>query len=50
MTCSRYVLKMECFKLEAVLRTGMFTIVQIDFDLALGFAKLCACKLHSLKI
>ena len=36
--------------METVLRTGMFTIVQNDFDLALGLAKLQACKLHSLKI
>ena len=40
MTHSRYVLKMERLKLETVLRTGMFTIVQNDFDSVLGFAKL----------
>ena len=40
MTYSRYVLKMKRCKLAAVLRTGMFTIVQNDFDLVLGFAKL----------
>ena len=28
----------------------MFTIEHNDFDLALGFAKLWACKLHSLQI
>ena len=39
-----------CIKLETVLRIGMFTIVQNDFDLALCLAKLWACKLHSLKI
>ena len=40
MTYSRYVLKMEPWKSEKVPRTGMFTIVQNDFDLALGLAKL----------
>ena len=50
MTYSRYVLKMERCKLETVPRTGMFTIVQNDFDSALGLAKLSACKLHSLEI
>ena len=40
MTYSRYALKMEPWKLETVLRTGMFTIVQNDFRLAVGFAKL----------
>ena len=40
MIYSRYVLKMEPWKLKIVLRTGMFTIVQNDFDLALGLAKL----------
>ena len=40
MTYSHYVLKMELWKLETVLITGMFTIVPNDFDLALGFAKL----------
>ena len=39
MTYSRYVLKTEPCKLETVLRRGMFTIVQNDFDLALGLAK-----------
>ena len=38
MTYSRYVLKMERCKLET--RTSMFTIVQNDFDSALGLAKL----------
>ena len=37
-------------KLQTVLRTGMFPIEHNDFDLALGFAKLYACKLHSLQI
>ena len=50
MTYSRYVLKMEPWKLETVLRTGMFPIVQNDFHLAVSLAKLQACKLHSLKI
>ena len=40
MTYSRYVLKMDPWQLETVLRTGMFTVVQNDFDLALGLAKL----------
>ena len=31
-------------------KNRMFTIVQNDFDLGLGFAKLQACKLHSLHI
>ena len=40
MTYSRYVLKMEPWKLETVLRTDMFTIVQNDFHLAVSLAKL----------
>ena len=40
MTYSRYILKMEPCKLETLLRTGMFTIVEDDFDLALGLARL----------
>ena len=40
MTYPRYVLKMEPCKLETVLRKGMFTIVQNDFHLAEGLAKL----------
>ena len=40
MTNSRCVLKMEPLKLETVLRTGMFTIVQNDFHLAVSRAKL----------
>ena len=40
MTYSRYVLKMEPSKLETVLRTGIFTIVQNDFHLAVSLAKL----------
>ena len=35
MTYSRYVLKIERWKLETVRRTGMFTIVQNDLDSAL---------------
>ena len=50
MTYPCFVLKMERWKVETVPRTGMFTIVQNDFDLELGFAKLQACKLHSLHI
>ena len=38
MTYSSYVLKMEPRQLETVLRTGMFTIVQNDFDLVIGLA------------
>ena len=40
MTYSRYVLKMERWKLGTVPRMGMFTIIQNNFDSALGLAKL----------
>ena len=40
MTYSRYVSKMERRKLETVPRTGMFAIIQNDFDSALSLAKL----------
>ena len=39
MTYSRYVLKMEPWKLETVLRTGMFTIVQNDIHLVVSLNK-----------
>ena len=40
MIYSRSVLKMERGKLETVTRASIFTIVQNDFDSALGPAKL----------